>query len=54
MSWLIVQLDIQLTIMFVHETLAFALIFTSEWASLVAVCMIELSAKFEYVFFFYQ
>ena len=46
------QLDIQLTIVFVHETIAFALIFTSEWASPAAVCIIELSPKFEYVLFF--
>ena len=37
---------------FVHETIAFALIFTSEWASPMAVCIIELSPKFEYVLFF--
>jgi hypothetical protein len=38
--------------LFVYETIASALIFTSEWASPVAVCIIEFSPKFEYVLFF--
>jgi hypothetical protein len=46
------QLDIQLTIVFVHGLFAFALVFTSGWAAPVAVFILAFSPNCEFALLF--